>query len=724
MSKIRDIMARKRAEANKPITKLPVTPPLAIRVGDTDTILTAAQANAAAIKFKADFPAISLAAPNLAPQIMIDPTPESIEQELDASVAAAPRISLAERLANLALIKSQSLLEANAELNKGAEHKLVSKLATNKPEPEEPDIILDLPTKSLIPTALVQRGKDQITFEDLNTEQRKAVTLAREGVPFCLIGSAGSGKTTTTREIALELDASGEICEIGESTKVLQSNSPSIVFVSFTNQAVSNIRQAVPDKFKDNCLTIHKLLEYEPVFFDIWDPLSHEMKPTMRYEPARGIHNPIVGITVCVVEEAGSVGVALHDNLTAALGPDVIYIYLGDLNQLPPVFDDAILGFKLLELPVVELTRSYRTDSTSPIRELAYKILEGKPLSDKQVRELGVKGELDFVQFKDRVDWEHAIPQIGKHFQNLVQQEHNIAGSGFDYNTDVILIPFNKQLGSIELNAYIAQKLAELHEVPTYEVIVGFIKKYYAVGDIIYHAKQRFTIVAIDKNEAYAGKAPTPASIELDRWGNTDDEELAVQLAMDNAALSADDILEKLASENMATENSTSFRQASHKFVLEPVAGDPIPITISDCAAINEFYLAYALTVHKSQGSEWGKVFCIFHHSHAVMLKREILYTAITRARKQCVIYFSGGAKRPSDSVFHKGIVRQYIKGNTLEDKLDFFRGKLKVEAMKRELKRVKDNVGAVFTRTNVDLDAEATKKLLYSMTHNLNTED
>jgi exodeoxyribonuclease V alpha subunit len=48
--------------------------------------------------------------------------------------------------------------------------------------------------------------------------------------------------------------------------------------------------------------------------------------------------------------------------------------------------------------------------------------------------------------------------------------------------------------------------------------------------------------------------------------------------------------------------------------------------------------LAYALTIHKSQGSEWPWVVVLCHSGHTFMLARQLLYTAITRAKQGVVI--------------------------------------------------------------------------------------
>ena len=47
---------------------------------------------------------------------------------------------------------------------------------------------------------------------------------------------------------------------------------------------------------------------------------------------------------------------------------------------------------------------------------------------------------------------------------------------------------------------------------------------------------------------------------------------------------------------------------------------------------------AYALTIHKSQGSEYPAVVIPIHTQHYVMLQRNLLYTAVTRGRRLVVL--------------------------------------------------------------------------------------
>ena len=53
-----------------------------------------------------------------------------------------------------------------------------------------------------------------------------------------------------------------------------------------------------------------------------------------------------------------------------------------------------------------------------------------------------------------------------------------------------------------------------------------------------------------------------------------------------------------------------------------------------DAPDLDELVLAYATTIHKSQGSEYPAVIVIIHTQHYVMLQRNLLYTAITRGKK------------------------------------------------------------------------------------------
>ncbi len=53
---------------------------------------------------------------------------------------------------------------------------------------------------------------------------------------------------------------------------------------------------------------------------------------------------------------------------------------------------------------------------------------------------------------------------------------------------------------------------------------------------------------------------------------------------------------------------------------------------------LDELVLAYAVTIHKSQGSEYPAIVVPLVQQHYMLLQRNLLYTAITRARRLCVV--------------------------------------------------------------------------------------
>lgn len=64
---------------------------------------------------------------------------------------------------------------------------------------------------------------------------------------------------------------------------------------------------------------------------------------------------------------------------------------------------------------------------------------------------------------------------------------------------------------------------------------------------------------------------------------------------------------------------------------------------IYDFTELNELVLAYAISIHKSQGSEYGAVIIPLFMQHFMLLQRNLVYTALTRAKKVC--YFIGQPK-------------------------------------------------------------------------------
>ena len=59
---------------------------------------------------------------------------------------------------------------------------------------------------------------------------------------------------------------------------------------------------------------------------------------------------------------------------------------------------------------------------------------------------------------------------------------------------------------------------------------------------------------------------------------------------------------------------------------------------VYDISELDELVLAYATTIHKSQGSEFPYVVMPLMMSHYMMLQRNLLYTGVTRAKKGLIL--------------------------------------------------------------------------------------
>ena len=90
--------------------------------------------------------------------------------------------------------------------------------------------------------------------------------------------------------------------------------------------------------------------------------------------------------------------------------------------------------------------------------------------------------------------------------------------------------------------------------------------------------------------------------------------------------------------------------------------GKPVKYETGD---LDELVLAYAMTIHKSQGSEYPAVIVLLHTQHYVMLQRNLLYTAITRGKRLVLLM---GVPYAIDQAIKTNTVRE--RRTSLADRL------------------------------------------------------
>lgn len=515
-----------------------------------------------------------------------------------------------------------------------------------------------------IPDPPPAKAKESFSLNiTLNAKQELASEYAEYGRSFVLTGAAGTGKTTALREIARKLLRSGKL----GTHNFKEGNGPSIAFCAYTHVATGNMRKALhkdpqlEEELSHNILTIHKLLEFEPEFYEIQDESTGLWRTTMRFVPRRTRDNPL-HLTHLIIEEASMVDAqGLWMKLFDALEPGCQVIFVGDINQLPPIFGSSVLNYALINLPVIELTEVYRQALESKIIVNAHRVLRGQALEPD-----GKEVKLISAPTGAKLASEHIIAirlknQLAKEFHTGL----------YDPLQDIVLTPFNKNdLGSININKHIAQFFGDHRKSPIWEIFAGMNRHYLAVGDKVLVNKQDGEIISISFNGRYFGKQPRAASENMTRHGVLIPKEGATNgnstieedFELDYSSVDVDDISDK-----------EKKNEASHIVTCKMENGEIV--TLSEVGDFNPqvFSLGYCLTIHKAQGREWRRVFIVLHKNHAVLLFRELIYTALTRASKEVVIV-------DLCNQINKAIKAQRIKGDSTLEKIEWFNSKVSLE--------------------------------------------
>lgn len=541
--------------------------------------------------------------------------------------------------------------------------------------------------KSLVSSVDTQIESKPSKAISYNAQQRQAIQYALEGKSFVLTGPAGSGKTTTYRGIVDALIESGRAGILsGQGHKYLMDETPGMVLISFTNKAVENVKKRLPHELHRNCMTSHKLLEYEPVFEERTND-NGERVTSRTFEPQRNANRPLPSsLRILSIDEATMTDVPLWNRIIEALpqrtDPDVQLILIGDINQLPPVFGKSIFIHALQQKMLrVVLTEIYRQALENPILALAHRILSGKIIPPPELKEWNIdklaegNGKLTIMPWKKKLSDTAANVFMRNKLPQFI--DHGL----FDPEEDVIITPFNVGFGTELLNNIVASHHAKRLGAEVYEIYTGIKKVYLRVGERVLHNKSEHRVVAIKPNFQYFGRTPRPASDTMNYEGIESDKEKMLAATSNGPATDedindyVDRMLEHLGSP--VDDDSPTRRAASHVVVVRSV-DTGLETSLSSAGEINSLTLAYSLTVHKTQGSEYRRVFFITHHSQAVMFFRELIYVAVTRAKEELVIICE-------PNLFVQGITTQKLPGKTVEEKIEAFERVIRIDARKGE---------------------------------------
>ena len=504
------------------------------------------------------------------------------------------------------------------------------------PEPEQPPII-SVPIPS------------DITWDE---SQLAALDGIRTQKYACLIGAAGTGKTTVTKQIVSEIQQTVSLIDLNR-TRVHQSDKKemniAIAFCAFTGRAVQQMKRALPREYHAMCQTVHATLGYAPTKEPYYDTQKKIWTEKLIFRPTFDAHNKLPYECI-VIDECGMLPINLWNELKAAIIKGCRVIMIGDINQLPPVQGRSVLGFAMIKWPTYTLEHIHRQAADNPIIANAHNILRGLfPVKDK--RKFAIM-PLDGGSIK-------AFNQtIG-----VVQQLHK--RGLFDPFRDAIIVPQNKgALGQIVLN----ERLVHYFNPPTktetgaiinkrHVITAGYQHVTFAVGDkvmLLQNDRMRGLtngmtgkVIDIAPNGRFSG-AKSTHHVSEKFSGTLDVEDMA------------DMVLDEELDQKEEDENQ---RQASHIMTVQ--FGDVDnrrEVTFSSAGQFKTVTIAYAFTCHKSQGGEYPTVIIMLHSANIRMLTREWLYTAVTRAQERVILL-------SNDRGLAQAIYTQRIKGKTVEEK-------------------------------------------------------
>lgn len=508
----------------------------------------------------------------------------------------------------------------------------------------------------------------------LNENQQKAVSMALSGKSFCLIGAAGTGKSTAQKEVARVLVRTGMLGThkfrvAGRRGEPVEA--PSIAFIAFTRVACANLRRIIhadeelAEMLPVNVCSYHNLLEYAPAKVEV-ELADGTTTSVMRFKPRRDEFAPL-DITHLIIEESSQISLGMWDTLLKALRPDVQIILIGDINQLPPIHGDSILIKALTQLEVIELTEVYRQALESPVLANAHNILKGLPLD---------YSKKEFTLWQDR----ERLPPIRMGIKISKTIAHLINTGKLDGDDFVVLSPVNKEgIGIETLNNRIAGHLAEFRGVETYEIFAGANRLFLAVGDTVLVDKAKAVVTAIEYNHSrYRGIKPREPVLNMNRFfddslhEDTDMDDLLDSLDRKYSSLDVESILKAQEAQLEDDEEAKKQRAASHIVtvrILDNMGDEGYSatkqLTTSGDFAPDNFQLSYALTTHRAQGCEWGTVFVLLPYDtvRLSIVNREWLYTAVTRASKQCVLV-------SEEAIITRFIGRQRYTGASTKEKI------------------------------------------------------
>lgn len=309
---------------------------------------------------------------------------------------------------------------------------------------------------------------------------------------------------------------------------------------------------------------------------------------------------------VVIVDEMSMVDILLMETLLRSIKPGMHLILVGDNHQLPSVGAGNVLSDLIASniFPRVHLTEIFRQSEESMIITNAHRIHLGKDpiVNQKDFFMISESGEQKTLEvLKDLV--QKRLPD----YYNLESEEIQV------------LAPMKKGVLGVE---HLNEILQEVLNPQDEELVVG--KRHFRRGDRVMQIKNNYELECRIESEHYVEESKGVFNGDMGKIVSIDKEEQSVEVLYDGA------------------------RRVHYSKEL-----------------LDELMLSYAVTIHKSQGSEFPVIVIPVTWAPPMLLTRNLIYTAITRATKLVVL------------VGNYRYLQQMIRNNHMEKRYSKLREKL-----------------------------------------------
>ncbi|WP_394670722.1 SF1B family DNA helicase RecD2 [Halosquirtibacter xylanolyticus] len=509
---------------------------------------------------------------------------------------------------------------------------------------EAEDIVGDKIRSLILEDYAPSLSKNKIQFEKLeksepfplSEEQRDAIASILKCPISILTGGPGCGKTTTLKLLV----------------KLLQERKLKVMLAAPTGRAAQRMGDVIGVEAK----TIHRLLSFNAI--------TNSFKFN---------ENEPLDVDFLIIDETSMLDIQLSFHLLSAIGDQTQVLFIGDVDQLPSVGAGNVLHdmIESNKVPVFRLSSVFRQAASSAIIRYAHQLNEGvlpeirtpfkEPVLWKQKEDcMFIDSE---VATQEQSDF---IRRVKKYFASqVVDDQQSSNPMDYDgYTWDGFEVPekFKRtNLTQVALSESENQGLRHiLNRISPYSSIhyglnaLEMILRLYCTTIEQYYGKGLEIQLLTPMTKGILGTENLNNCIQYQVNPSKGERDKEVKVGK-YTLREGDRVIQKRNNYNLEVFNG----DIGHISTIEP-RKKKIGVVYKDKSGEREVVysaddfvdldLAYAITIHKSQGSEFDAVIIPLAYQHFTMLTRNLVYTGMTRGKKLVVFVGNRGALRRAAS--------------------------------------------------------------------------